>query len=100
MKETNCQPSIKKMLWLPQLRNELGYSQPEMAAELGIEVSTLRKYEYGVHVAKFSPAQIKVLARLLKKVKRNITHLPDDGLSELTPIRLDKTEVDREKIAA
>jgi transcriptional regulator with XRE-family HTH domain len=65
---------------LPQILKPLGLSYAKFARRIGISISTLEKYRYGLARFKLSTPQIKIMMEILDEVGLTFHDLPDDWI--------------------
>lgn len=61
-----------------QIRKALGMTQMKFAQELGIQQTTVARWERGERSPMFTIRQVKALERLLKGIGVKISDLPDE----------------------
>jgi DNA-binding XRE family transcriptional regulator len=67
--------SDNKANWFLDMRKELGLTQEEVAAALGVTPRTILNWENGHHEPKLTIKQVKALCRLLQ---RPLDQVPDE----------------------
>lgn len=65
-------------MFLKQLRERLGYSQQQLATELGMGIATIARYEKGKSSPAFSIRQMKLFLALLERSGIALADVPED----------------------
>lgn len=63
---------------LKQVREALGMSQRKFAKTIGVNHTTIFRWENGQTKPMFSVAQVKALQKAMKEIGLDFTDLPDD----------------------
>jgi len=79
----NSTKNRNKMSVFYQIREKTGMTQAELSRVLGIDVTTVSRWENGKNKPVLDLKQIKTLGILLKGMGLDLNDLPDDAFAEI-----------------